>query len=272
MSEIFGTSSDYPGGLQELSDAQSSTAFAGSGQDNQDNYARAVANILARPQIGGPARSNIRNAVNYDPLFAQALNIRSGLLPGNQVIGDYRTAPKFQGIADLNRPSNLRPSVDGIYFSQGEKFIDKGLTPLLTQGGIMGLIRNLIDYGKKTYDNLTGEKGEDGIMDNLDRADLSDTTKAILDGMEKENKNMGTTDVAFDIKSLINPGTATKALGMGINYFKPQIESMLPSGAVIDAGPKYIIDDEGEGKFNPRIDVKIPVENMGLNQLLKAIG
>ena len=45
-------------------------------QQEQDDYAEAVASIIAAPIAGDRVgRSNIREAVNYDPLYAQALNI-----------------------------------------------------------------------------------------------------------------------------------------------------------------------------------------------------
>jgi hypothetical protein len=86
MSELFGGASDYgSSGIDSLADAQYSY------DDNRaqtvaDNQAEeAISNILAN--VGN--RSNIRGSTNYNPIFAQALNMSRGLQPGNRVTGDY---------------------------------------------------------------------------------------------------------------------------------------------------------------------------------------
>jgi hypothetical protein len=119
-------------------------------QEDYDNYARATANIIAAPIAGDRVgRSNIREAVNYNPLYAQALNIKENYLPGNQVIGFYPTASNFQGISDLAIPSALRPTIRGddgrMYYSEGERFLQETLPNLTQNIGIMPLISKLGD-------------------------------------------------------------------------------------------------------------------------------
>ena len=105
--------------------------------------------------LAGQKRSNIRGSVNYDPIYAQALNITRGLLPGNDVRGDYFGAQKFQGIENLARPPSLTPQVPGrfdseadmvrpMFFSGLEKFAVQdapGLVRRAMDMGIMGLAR-----------------------------------------------------------------------------------------------------------------------------------
>jgi len=405
VSEIFGTADEVgQAGLSELASAQTGTPFSSGDSDtdqqNRDNYARAVANIIARPTVGG-RRSNIRGSRFYDPLYAQALNIQRGLLPGNEIIGTYPTAKRFAGRQNLEVPSDLRPQIRGedgkMYFSRGEQFIQN-----MPQLGIMGIINSLIEKGqqvyekgKDLYDETFGDTGfrrfgfdkeqqekkfepsrvgddfdkaldlvnqreqtarniaeqveknrrveellregeiaqnfrrsdynlprnislndlisattpgtslydrtmsgdfqfrgdplnpnplmgrtlqgdrkiQDGIIENLDRANLSDSTLAILDGMNK-NRNLNTgTDVAFnmqDIRNMItNPDVMGGAVNYGINQIAPTIENLLPEGSTLIGGPQVVKDPiTGETKIDNRIQLNIPVQDMGISSLL----
>ena len=112
-------------------------------QQEQDDYAEAVASIIASPIAGDRVgRSNIINASNYDPRFAAALDISRGLDPTRN----------FGGTGGLAVPSYLRPQIEGSrgplapkYSSQGERFFQE-ILPNLTQNiGIMPLISKLGD-------------------------------------------------------------------------------------------------------------------------------
>ena len=83
---------------------------------NFDNYVDETSAMQAAQGIVGLAgknRSNIRNSQNYDPIYAQALNITRGVLLHNQVIGSYPTASKFQGQQDLQLPPSMTPTISG---------------------------------------------------------------------------------------------------------------------------------------------------------------
>ena len=122
--------------------------------------------------------------------------------------------------------------------------------------------------------SLQGDrKIRDGIIENLDRANLSDTTLAILDGMNK-NINMNTgTDVAFnmqDIRNMItNPNVIGGAVNYGVNRIAPTIEELLPEGSTLIGGPQVVKDPiTGESKIDNRIQLNIPVQDMGISSLL----
>jgi len=127
---------------------------------NFDNYVdetKAMQDAQGIVDLAGQNRSNIRGSVNYDPIYAQALNITRGLLPGNDVRGDYFGAEKFQGIENLARPPSLTPQIPGdldmragygyerpMFFSGLEKFAVQDAPGLVRQAmdmGIMGLAR-----------------------------------------------------------------------------------------------------------------------------------
>ena len=127
---------------------------------NFDNYVdetKAMQDAQGIVDLAGQNRSNIRGSVNYDPIYAQALNITRGLLPGNDVRGDYFGAEKFQGIENLTRPPSLTPQIPGdldmragygyerpMFFSGLEKFAVQDAPGLVRQAmdmGIMGLAR-----------------------------------------------------------------------------------------------------------------------------------
>lgn len=120
---------------------------------------RGYANFIV-DQVGD--RSNIRNAVNYDPLYAQALNISRGYLPNNQVIGFYPTANEFQGQQDLTIPMDMRPTISGEagkfgpqYHSGLEKFLQEDITNLANTIGIGPLINTLKGYGGNIKDKFS---------------------------------------------------------------------------------------------------------------------
>jgi len=123
---------------------------------NFDNYVDETSAMQAAQGIVGLAgknRSNIRNSQNYDPIYAQALNITRGILPGNQVIGSYPTASKFQKQQDLQLPPSMTPTISGKagkfgpqYYSGFEKFLQEDAPGLVKQGmnmGVMGIFSKL---------------------------------------------------------------------------------------------------------------------------------
>jgi hypothetical protein len=279
MSELFGGASDYgSSGISELADAQQS--YSDSGENTADRQAeQVIANVLA--DTGN--RSNIRGSANYNPVFAQALNMSRGLQPGNRVAGDYFGSDNFRGIEDLVRPSYLQPQVPGekgMYFSQGEKFLQETLPPII-QGvrniSPTGIITNLInqglevyDKGKETFQNTFGDekKSDAGIMETIDRADLPDYTKAMLAGMEKTDRNLPqATQTAFNLQDALKGGAINKALG----FAEPYIQSIVPD--IIDVDTKPVIDRE-KGTVSPQIQFTIPFEDkaFGLSSLFRNLG
>jgi hypothetical protein len=184
MSELFGGASDYgSSGISELADAQQS--YSDSGENTADRQAeQVIANVLA--DTGN--RSNIRGSTNYNPVFAQALNMSRGLQPGNRVAGDYFGSDNFRGIEDLVRPSYLQPQVPGekgMYFSHG-------------------------------------------IMETIDRADLPDYTKAMLAGMEKTDRNLPqATQTAFNLQDALKGGAINKALGFAEPYIQSIVPDII---------------------------------------------
>jgi len=258
MSDI-GLASDVTSGskgFDALGSAQT-TFDTGSDEQAEANIQSVLANV--------GDRSNIRGSVNYDPLFAQAFNMSRGLQPGNLVAGDYYGANKFQGIADLARPSYLQPQIRGedgkMYFSKGEELI-QNMPPI----GIGGIIQNLINYGTKKFNQTFGDdkKSDVGIMESMDRADLSDYTKAILSGMENTNRNLPpATETAFDMRDARNFLTSPAVIGKAVDYFSPQLQQIFPEGTVIDTSPKQT----DEGDFRQNIEIRVPLQDFGLGSL-----
>jgi len=285
MSELFGGADDYgPSGIDSLADAQYSydDNRAQTVADNQSE--EAIRNVLAN--VGN--RSNIRGSVNYDPLFAQAFNMSRGLQPGNLVAGNYFGADKFQGTADLARPSYLQPQIRGedgtMYFSQGERFLQETLPPII-QGlrdiSPTGIITNLINKGMDAYDKGKGfleetftpeKKSDAGIMETINRADLPDYTKAMLAGMENTNRNLPqVTQTAFDLKDVQNMLTSPGAIGKALELGAPTIRSILPEGLNFDAGNVY---NPQEQEFQPRMQFRydLPNKDLGLGSLFRNLG
>ena len=159
MSELFGSASDYSSGSGISSLAQAQDAYSNQGSfygppQNTDQQAeQVIQNVLSN--VGD--RSNVRNSVNYDPLYAQALNMSRGLQPGNRVEGVYPTSDNFYNpnyidsanASNLARPSYLQPQVrgeKGMYFSDAERVLQE---TDFTNFGLTGIIKNLIEAGQK---------------------------------------------------------------------------------------------------------------------------
>ena len=142
MSELFGSAEAGDYSLADLDDlSQAQTTFdTGSDEQAEANIQSVLANV--------GNRSNIRGSVNYDPLFAQAFNMSNRLQPGNLVAGDYYGANKFQGIADLARPSYLQPQIRG---ADGKMYFSKGKVK----------IELAVAKGKKLYDKRQVKKTRD---------------------------------------------------------------------------------------------------------------
>ena len=122
--------------------------------------------MIAAPRVGGGIRSNIRDSVNYDPLYAQALNINRSQLPGNAVIGTYPTAARFAGMQDLEKPrffpdgTSAYPTIDGKYYSEGEKALmePEGLLELIAPGS---MIMKLWDKAREFYQGKKMDKAKE---------------------------------------------------------------------------------------------------------------
>ncbi len=261
MSELFGSAEagDYSlADLDNLSQAQT-TFDTGSDEQAEANIQSVLANV--------GNRSNIRGSVNYDPLFAQAFNMSNRLQPGNLVAGDYYGANKFQGIADLARPSYLQPQIRGadgkMYFSKGEELI-QNMPPI----GVTGILQNLINYGTKKFnetfrDDKKEEKSDVGIMENMDRAGMSDLQKAVVSGYENNPFSGPATQTAFNLKDARNFLTSPAVIGKAVDYFSPQLQQIFPEGTVIDTSPKQT----DEGDFRQNIEIRVPVQDFGLGSL-----
>ena len=153
-------------------------AMAQSDNVDFDSYASridpvGIAQVIAEPSFRsavGPSRSNIRDSVNYDPIFAQALNISKGYLPGNDVRGDYFGAEKFQGIENLRRPVSLLPQIPGdfdseaanrnyseadmvrpMFFSRGERIAQQDFPGIVGQAMNMSLVKKGLDIFSKLF-------------------------------------------------------------------------------------------------------------------------
>ena len=166
MSEVFGSASDYSSsGIDSLAQAQDNYNTFGPNTDDS-SAEQAIQNVLSN--VGN--RSNVRNSVNYDPLYAQAFNMSRGLQPGNRVEGVYPTSDNFYNpnyidsanASNLQRPSYLQPQVTGqkgMYFSEGERFLQETLPPII-QGvrklSPTGIIQTLIEQGQDAYNKGKG--------------------------------------------------------------------------------------------------------------------
>ena len=179
-SQITQSDFDYLSSLNEVDfDAYASAPDTATG----------IASVIAQPQVGG-GRSNIRGSKNYDPIYAQALNITRGLLPGNKVASNYLGAEKFQGFKDLTRPPSLIPQVPGaldmragygyerpMFFSGLEKFAIQDAPDLVRQAmdmGIMGLARKAGDYFSSNFSKLFG--GDEEVTPQKVKAQDKDIT------------------------------------------------------------------------------------------------
>jgi|TARA_R100000388_G_scaffold55306_1_gene40985 hypothetical protein len=261
MSELFGSAEAGDYSLADLDDlSQAQTTFdTGSDEQAEANIQSVLANV--------GNRSNIRGSVNYDPLFAQALNMSNRLQPGNLVAGDYYGANKFQGIADLARPSYLQPQIRGadgkMYFSKGEELI-QNMPPI----GVTGILQNLINYGTKKFNETFGndkkeEKSDVGIMENMDRADMSDFQKAVVSGYENNPFSGPATQTAFNLKDVL---TSPGMINRGLNFVQPYLQEMVPDNVEVSTDPRI---DRKEGTVSPQIQFKIPIEDntLGLGSL-----
>jgi hypothetical protein len=163
-----------------ISDAYSQSDFNQfDSQDNIDfgNYADETSAMQTAQGIvglAGQTRSNIRDSVNYDPIYAQALNITRGILPGNDVKGVIRGGKNFEeeqyntykGIENLIRPPSLMPQIEGeidgkkaMFFSRGEQGLQQYLPGIVEQAmdmGVMGLVRKTGDYLSSNFSKLFG--------------------------------------------------------------------------------------------------------------------
>jgi len=284
MSELFGGASNFSSsGIDSLAQAQDNYNTFGTNTADSDAE-QTIQNVLSN--VGD--RSNVRNSVNYNPLYAQALNMSRGLQPGNRVEGIYPTSDNFYNpnyidsanASNLARPSYLQPQVQGekgMYFSPVERFAQE---TDFSKMGLMGILGSLLDAGKKTY-----ESGKDmyddtfkdtpferynydneqknivpvGIMENMDRAEASDIQRALMAGYDNARMNPVQIDpntrTAFNFKDVQNLITSPGAIGKVLEYGAPFIQNQLPEGLNFDAGTVY---NEEEQEFQPRIQFTIP--------------
>ena len=259
MSELFGSASDYSSsGIDSLAQAQDNYNTYGTNTADSDAE-QAIQNVLSN--VGD--RSNVRNSVNYDPIYAQALNMSRGLQPGNRVEGVYPTSDNFNNAVNLQRPSYLQPQVagqKGMYFSPVERFAQE---TDFSKFGLSGILKSLIEAGQSTY-----EKGKDiyddtfkdtifkrfnydnenkvspsGIMENMDRAESTDLQRALMAGYDNARVNPiqidPNTQTASSLKDFQNFLTSPDVVGKGLSYAQPYIQSLLPEGVNFDSGVIY---------------------------------
>ena len=259
MSELFGPASDYSSsGIDSLAQAQDNYNTYGTNTADSDAE-QAIQNVLSN--VGD--RSNVRNAVNYDPIYAQAFNMSRGLQPGNRVEGVYPTSDNFNNAVNLARPSYLQPQVQGekgMYFSPVERFAQE---TDFSKFGLSGILKSLIEAGQSTY-----EKGKDiyddtfkdtifkrfnydnenkvspsGIMENMDRAESTDLQRALMAGYDNARVNPiqidPNTQTASSLKDFQNFLTSPDVVGKGLSYAQPYIQSLLPEGVNFDSGVIY---------------------------------
>jgi len=263
MSELFGSASDYsPSGIDSLAQAQDNYNTYGTNTADSDAE-QAIQNVLSN--VGD--RSNVRNAVNYNPLYAQAFNMSRGLQPGNRVEGVYPTSDNFYNpnyidsanASNLARPSYLQPQVQGekgMYFSPVERFAQE---TDFSKFGLMGILGSLLEAGKDIYDdtfkdtifkryNYDNEQKnkvapQSGIMENMDRAESTDVMRALMAGYDNANMNPVQIDpntrTAVSLKDVQNFLTSPDVVGKGLGYAQPYIQSLLPDGVNVDSGVIY---------------------------------
>lgn len=256
MSELFGGASDYSSsGIDSLAQAQDDYNTFGPNTDDS-SAERAIQNVLA--DVG--TRSNIRNAVDYNPIFAQALNMSRGLQPGNTIAGNYPTMGDFQnkGIMDLARPSYLQPQVPGqkgMYFSPAERGLQETLPEMIRNYqenfSIGGILEKLINKGEDVYEKGKGflektfepeKKSDVGIMQNINRADANDIQRALMAGYDTNpysRPDLATQTAGLNLddiqKFISNPGVVGKAL----DYAQPFIQNIVPDNVKVDTGLIY---------------------------------
>ena len=239
--ELFDAPSDYgTSGIASLADAQSSQTQFNNQAEQQ------IADVLAN--VGD--RSNIIGSVNYDPRFAQAFNLSRGLIAGNKFDN------KGNRVQDLSVPTYLQPQIFGDrvdergesirYYSPVERYLQETLPQQIQQIREIsptGIITNLINRGMDVYDKgkkvieetFEPEKETDiGIMENMDRANLTDAGRAILAGMQNTNRNLPQVQTAdLNLRNILtSPGVVGKAL----NYAEPFIQSIVPEAVDVDTG------------------------------------
>ena len=269
MSELFGPASDYSSGSGISSLAQAQDNYNTFGPNTDDSSAeQAIQNVLSN--VGD--RSNVRNSVNYNPLYAQALNMSRGLQPGNRVEGVYPTSDNFYNpnyidsanASNLQRPSYLQPQVagqKGMYFSPVERFAQE---TDFSKFGLSGILKSLIEAGQSTYekgkdiyddtfkdtifkrfnfDNENKVAPQSGIMENMDRAESTDLQRALMASYDNSRMNPiqidPNTRTASSLKDFQNFITSPDVVGKGLGYAQPYIQNLLPEGVNVDSGVIY---------------------------------
>jgi|9_EtaG_2_1085328.scaffolds.fasta_scaffold01612_4 hypothetical protein len=277
----FGGSDSFTLGSENVS----ATGSSGGASDSDRAFfgGSDTPNIM---DFGRGTVSNITNAVNYDPNFAALNMIGRGLTPSSAL----------RDKISFDVPSSMLPQILGDrlnargepvrYYSQGEKFLQETLPPII-QGirkvSPTGIIMNLINRGMDVYDKgkevieetfepekKTDEKTDVGIMQNMDRANLTDAGRAILAGMQNNNRNLPPVTQTADLNFkdlLTSPGMINKVL----NSAQPYLQQVVPEGFNVNTVPKINFD---EGTFEPRIELEyqFPNKDFGLGNLFRNLG
>tara|TARA_R100001224_G_C4010071_1_gene145862 strand:- start:443 stop:1279 length:837 start_codon:yes stop_codon:yes gene_type:complete len=263
-----GSPEDY--GLTQADFDFASTMGSAFETGGTDAERQAIANYLAQPQVGR-SRSNIIGTPNYDADYAAALKISRGLNPG--------------GIESLIKtPTYLQPQLTGQrvnargepvrYFSPVERYLQETAPKQIQQLREIsptGIFQNLIDIGTKKFNETFGddekeEKSDVGIMQNMDRADMSDFTKALISGYENNPFSGPAKQTAFNLQDVLtSPGVVNR----GFNFVQPYLQQMVPENVKVRTDP--IINRE-EGTLIPQIRLEVPLEDLGLGGLFRNLG
>ena len=266
-----GSPADYGLTQSDFNTASAMGRIAGGTGTDADR--QAVANFVAQPQVG-LSRSNIPGMSNYDPEFAAALKISRGLNPADAGITSVLRTPTYL------QPQLLGDRLDARgepvrYYSPVERYMQETLPPIIE--GIRnvsptGIITNLINRGLDVYnkgkevikDAFEPEKKTDvGIMENMDRAELTDAGRAILAGMQNTNRNLPPVTTAFNLRDVL---TSPGMINRGLDFVQPYLQQAVPQGVNVDTTP--LINRE-EGTMSPQIQFRVPIEDntLGLGSL-----
>ena len=226
-----------------------------------------IAQIITEPTVGGQNRTNITNAnltgsgsnLVFDPTFAAALDITSGIDPTRNIGGS----------GGLTVPAALRPQIEGrggqLYNSPVERFLQEDVTDFVQKGGVAGaFLSNLIQSGV--------DKGIEIVKDGYNTS--KDFLEDIL-GIEDESK----TNLAKEIATQPGSRVYDERLGFGTldeeGKFIPDIgqygtpkENIVPN---LNSGIMQVSDNRGINFSNlfgtPRAQLNLPLDyTLGASQ------
>lgn len=269
----FGLSQSDMESIQGGLDPSGATGGTAPSQQDQDNYAQASADVIASPIAGDRVgRSNIIGSVNYDPTFAQALNISRGLLPGN--IGG--------GFNQSNIPSSLLPQVqsdlfpEDMYYSKVDRFLGETAPELVRnymEMGIGGLLNKFTSAVSSTANSakeaLSG--GIDYLKNSLDGLSLEDINKSVNDAVS----NLVPNRVETDTNPMNMPMSAIRDEVPKVSYGEDK-DGKIPTGFTFGSMPEQTMNTGIAGlssapvtvdKLSPIVqEIEDPIDQIVMNQ------